>query len=416
MARQLPTQLKHDTYSDRAYVRWAGEKKYFGKWGSQQSFEAFAAWLKERIPNPPRVAVPQDKITVVDCIARYLVHAEAYYSVNGEPSQEFVNVKAALDAVLKSVTVDTRAIDYGPKRLKDLQRSLAAAVVTPRKKKSATTEIAPQPPKLKYARTTINAMVNRIRRAFRWCASEELIPIELVTALESVPGLPKGRQMARESEPVTSVSFHVVADTLPYLSPTVAAMVQLQALGGMRPQDICGMTTGAIDTSGDIWLYRPAHHKGSHRDQLLVKALPKPAQDILRPLLRANLAEPIFSPVDSKAWWISTWRKKDTPAKTPKRRIRTFYSSGSYGASIKLAIKQANKNGESVPHWAPNQLRHAIATELRRTAGLEAAQAYLGHAKPDTTLIYAEQTVAALLEVARGFVSPLVERRQSKRG
>jgi integrase len=41
------------------------------------------------------------------------------------------------------------------------------------------------------------------------------------------------------------------------------------------------------------------------------------------------------------------------------------------------------------------QLRHTAATAIRARYGLEAAQAVLGHAKPDTTLIYAEKDLAA---------------------
>ena len=70
-------------------------------------------------------------------------------------------------------------------------------------------------------------------------------------------------------------------------------------------------------------------------------------------------------------------------------------------------IARANKSGETVPHWTPNQLRHAIASQLRGTSGIEAAQVFLGHAKPDATLIYAEQSEARLVEIARALVSPL---------
>ena len=51
--------------------------------------------------------------------------------------------------------------------------------------------------------------------------------------------------------------------------------------------------------------------------------------------------------------------------------------------------KAAERAG--VPHWHPNQLRHTFATEVRRTHGLEAAQAALGHSKADVTQVYAER-------------------------
>ena len=39
------------------------------------------------------------------------------------------------------------------------------------------------------SRTTVNARVNRVRRAFKWAASVELIPVTVVQSLQTVPGL-----------------------------------------------------------------------------------------------------------------------------------------------------------------------------------------------------------------------------------
>ena len=52
-------------------------------------------------------------------------------------------------------------------------------------------------------------------------------------------------------------------------------------------------------------------------------------------------------------------------------------------------------------HWAPNQLRHSKATEVRRRFGLEAAQVSLGHAKADVTQVYAERDARLAMEVAK---------------
>jgi integrase len=50
--------------------------------------------------------------------------------------------------------------------------------------------------------------------------------------------------------------------------------------------------------------------------------------------------------------------------------------------------------------WSPLQLRHTAATAIRARYGLEAAQTVLGHAKPDTTLIYAERDLARAHAIA----------------
>jgi hypothetical protein len=52
-----------------------------------------------------------------------------------------------------------------------------------------------------------------------------------------------------------------------------------------------------------------------------------------------------------------------------------------------------------LPLWHPNQLRHAMATELRRVAGLDAARVVLGHRWAGTTEIYAEPDVKRAAEL-----------------
>ena len=191
-------------------------------------------------------------------------------------------------------------------------------------------------------------------------------------------------------------------------APTVSSMIRIQLLCGMRPQDVCGMTTGAIDRSSDIWMYRPAEHKTAYRGQELVKAIPPAAQEILKPFLRDDPAEPLFSPADSLAHWRSLERKA-TGKRHVYKAVRRPYSTASYGKAIVYGIGRADRLKIKIPHWSPNQLRHSIATQLRESSGIEAAQLFLGHSKPNTTLIYAEQSAAKLAEIARQLVSPFDE-------
>jgi hypothetical protein len=39
---------------------------------------------------------------------------------------------------------------------------------------------------------------------------------------------------------------------LPHLTPSVRAMVEVQRLTGMRPGEVCRMTTGPIDRTGEL--------------------------------------------------------------------------------------------------------------------------------------------------------------------
>jgi site-specific recombinase XerC len=73
---------------------------------------------------------------------------------------------------------------------------------------------------------------------------------------------------------------------------------------------------------------------------------------------------------------------------------------------ITRAIQHINrtraKDGtEPLPHWAPNQLRHAAATEIRKAYGLESAQAVLGHSHMNVLEIYAEKNLDLAAEIMR---------------
>ena len=82
--------------------------------------------------------------------------------------------------------------------------------------------------------------------------------------------------------------------------------------------------------------------------------------------------------------------------KGPGRIAHTRYYHGTYSKAINRACKL-----HGLPHWHPNQLRHAAATRIRAEFGLEAAQVSLGHARADVTQVYGERNAALAVEVAR---------------
>lgn len=387
-----PTQLKHDITTDRAYVYYQGKKTYFGKFGSVEAAKGFAAWLREQFDCQPD-SKPDD-IQVAECISRFLSHAIVYYSEDGSPTGEYRNLLSSAQLLIDFDFAAMPASQFGPACLLRLQSTMA-------KTRTSRTDHTP-----KWARTTINAHIKRIRRIFRWCASRELIPTSIVVGLELVESIPANRNMARETMPVEPVAVADVLHTLPYLSPTVQEMIRVQLLCGMRPQDVCGLTASSIDTSGKIWLARPQKHKNSLRGKSLTKAIPPEAQGILKTRMRIYSTGPLFSTKESLEYWWSRSRNKHTKPKS-SISLRRPFSSGSYGKAISSGIRRANEDGKKVPHWAPNQLRHLMGTHVRELCGLEAAQVYLGHAKPDMTLDYAQVTEQKLASIAARISSPL---------
>ena len=98
---------------------------------------------------------------------------------------------------------------------------------------------------------------------FAWAAENDLVPAAVHQALLPVAGLRKDRTAAREKLPVGPVADEAVEKTLPHLSPTVAAMVRLLRLTGMRPQEVVLLRASEIDRrDGECWVYRPQRHKG----------------------------------------------------------------------------------------------------------------------------------------------------------
>ena len=150
------------------------------------------------------------------------------------------------------------------------------------------------------SRALINKRVRSIVRVFRWAVSEDLIPPKVAEGLRTVEGLRKGFTDAREPRPVGPVTDADIKATLHHLSPVVADMVRLQRLTGARPSEICMITPGAVDRTGEVWAYRPAEHKNAWRGKERVIFLGPQAQGVLLPyLLRAESAY-CFSPAESE--------------------------------------------------------------------------------------------------------------------
>lgn len=404
-----PTRMKKDVTTGRAYVRWKNRKYYFGKWNSQAAAKKFAKWMVAVHTNPTAPAPPSD-ILIVQCAMLYLDHAKKYYSTlvetDGEPilepTGEYNNIRSAL-MILIAQNGDQLAIEFGPKKLEALRDWMKDQFLPP-------TGNEPELVKA-YARTTINSYVNRIRRCFTWCVSQELIPENIAGALHSLRGLSKGRTDAKETKDTAPVSLKVVNDTLPFLSPTVRTMVIVQYLCGMRPQDICRLNLAEINRSSEVWIYSPAAHKNAHRQQSLVKAIPPVAQKFLTPWLDIDPNSPIFATCDSLRYWREkTWSKntRTQRVKEPKTTYATrkSFTSRAYGRAIELGVRKANEAGLSVPHWTPNQLRHSIGSHVREESGLEAAQLVLGHKNADVTQIYAETSQKNLKAISRELTSP----------
>ena len=197
---------------------------------------------------------------------------------------------------------------------------------------------------------------------------------------------------------------HVQA-ALPHVSDTVRAMVRVQQLTGCRPGEVVRLRGVDLDMAGDVWLYRPAGHKTAHHGHGRVIAIGPRAQEVIRPFLKEDPERYLFSPRESRESWNAERRRRRktpmTPSQarrrrkpSPKRAPGERYTVGTYRNAIRRACLRAG-----VPVWHPHQIRHAVATELRRRYGLETAKAVLGHRTLSATEVYAQKDLAGAVRV-----------------
>jgi integrase len=362
----------------QARVRLDGRDHYLGRYGTPESKAEYDRVISEWLASGRRIPVsatglPGD-LSIAELIADYWKHCEGYYVKDGRPTSEADNIRRALRPLLSRYG-HTRAAEFGPLALKTVRQEWVEAGLV---------------------RGAINKQVGRVLRAFKWAVENELIPPAVYQALRAVEGLKKGRTGAKEGSPVRPVADDQVEAVRPFVSRQVWAMIELQRLTGARPGEVCMMRTCDLDTSGKVWTYRPESHKTEHHGKDRVIYLGPRAQAVLRPWLRANLSQYLFSPAEAMAEKAVERRAARRTPLTPSQRARqrkarprkapgVRYATDSYGHAIAAACARAG-----IPVWRPHRLRHLVATEIRHQYGVEAAQAVCGHARLETTQVYAE--------------------------
>jgi integrase len=378
-------------------------------------------------------------LSVNELMLAFLRHAEQHYRrADGTSTNELNEIKAALKP-LKELYGTTAVAEFGPLRLKavrqrmadarrylvrfklvqddggeqtverhvweqDFRRTSAGATQARRQEKWHAAELVNSEKAL--SRGVINNRIDRVVRMFKWAVSEELAPESVWRALTTVRGLEQGRTDVRETEAVKPVPEAHVLAVLPHATPPVAAMLELQLLTGMRPGEARVMRGSDLDTSGEVWLYRPAHHKTRHKGKDRVVAIGPRGQEIVRKFLKLDTQAYLFTPRDAIAQFRARQRadrktkvqpsQRDRRRRKPKKQPGECYTMSAYAAAVGRACVKAG-----VPHFHPHQLRHTHATEVRRRFGLEAAQVALGHSQAQITEVYAERDHALAAKVAR---------------
>lgn len=377
----------------QAVVTLSGRDFYLGPYDSEQSHAEYQRRLGKWLANGRRLEVETAPaaFSINQLMLAYLEYAERFYrDAQGQPTREVQTMVLALRP-LKALFGFTPAGEFGPLALKSVRHQMIEADL---------------------CRKTINQRMGYIKRMFAWGASEELIPPALYHGLLSVRGLQAFRGGARETTPVLPVPDAYVDAIVPYLVPTLRCMLMLHRLTGMRSGELVQMRSGDIDTSGEIWLYRPPKHKTRWRGKERVIPLGPQCQDAIRPFLKLDTAAPLFNPRQANAERNAAKRAlRKAPVQpsqvsrarlNPKRKAGGCYDTRSYFRALRYAMERATRAGALAKEhfWHPHQLRHSAALRVQREHGLEAARAFLGHAKPDMTAMYAGMDTALAIQVA----------------
>lgn len=408
LSHKYPSYRRHAP-SKQAVVTLGGKDHYLGTYGTKASRDEYDRLIGEWLASGRQRPAHRDEageLCVSELINAFRKHAERYYrKADGTPTGECAVFRHALRP-LRRLYGRTAVGSFGPLALKALGEEMI---------------------RLGWCRGTINRQFGRVKHVFKWGTANELVPAGVYHALQAVGGLKAGRSAARESEPVRPVPEAHVDAVLPRVSPQIAAMIRLQMFTGMRPGEVCAMRTCDIDTSGNLWAYRPAGHKTAHHGHARVIFLGPQAQDVVGPFLKADLQAFLFVPAEAERWRrAEAAARRATPegrgnvpgsnrVRAPKRKAGARYNVAAYRRAIARACDTAFPPPSELAgadprdprivawraahRWHPHQLRHNAATAYRKKYGIEVAQVILGHRTLSVTEVYAERDVAKAMQV-----------------
>ena len=394
-----PPSYRHHKASGQAVVWIDGKDVYLGEYGSEESHERYRRILAERseVRSAVRIIEPtsQSEITIRELTIAYKKHADQWYRKNGKPTTEAATVQIVLKR-LNSIYGSTPASEFGSVRYQAYRQTYIDEGLT---------------------RKTINSYMFHVREIFNLAAKSERTPWEWYWRLKGIGNLIAGRSAAKETDDILPVDDHIVDATIKHLTPTLASMVEVQRLTGMRPGEVVQIRPCDIDRSGDVWLFKPPRHKNQHlksrRAKSRVIAIGPIAQKILTPFLLRDHMAFCFSPSESYA---------QRHGENSKRSFAPCYDANSYRKAVQRAALRAfpfqggKPNRENIEAWdrwlewcsrycwSPNQLRHSAATKARKEADLETAQQVCGHTQKRTTESnYAEIDRSLAVDFARKF-------------
>ena len=225
---------KYQRSGKYAVVYQHGKRIYLGDYGSQESQVAYSRFVAEIQASPVLILTRgETNITVKELATTFLDYAK----VNTSPTDySFIRV-IVLDFLVKLYGDGTLVDEFTPKCLKLVREEMVKS--------------------RRFCRKIVNRCVNSIISIFVWGVENELVPETTWRALKAVKSLQAGYPGTYENKERDPVPDDIIRRTLPFMPPTLRAMVQLQRILGMRPNEIFKMRVGDIDTTRNngLWYY-----------------------------------------------------------------------------------------------------------------------------------------------------------------
>lgn len=325
------------------FVRVNGKHEYLSK-DKAEAQDAYKDLLAQRfgaVPEP----VAGGGITVAELLDRFRAYQLEQCQPRWRTNREGILRQAHKDAL--RLYGHLPASVFGPKAFTSVRR----AMVAPGR-----------------CREYVNGLAGKLKAAWKWGVSEELVPLATYQALHLVPDLKPGELDLPEGEDRQPVDPELVAKTLPFLSEKNADLVRLLQLTAARPDELVRLKAGDIERHKDgTWTYTPRQHKTAKANRRRMLVFNSEARTILgKYLLKGTV---YLFPADQ-----CQRLKAETE---PHYRV----------SSLCNAVKRACERGK-LPTWTSYQLRHQKATQVALEHGLDVAAALLGHSKIATTALY----------------------------
>ena len=388
--------------SGQAVVTLSGRDFYLGPYDSPEARQQYLKLLSEweASNRSPCFGEPTTSLTMAQVALAYLHYAREYY---GADSSEYVNLKLAVKPI-SALYSHHPAQHFGPAEFKACRHWWLSSP--------------------DRSRQYVNKQSKRLLRVIKWAVSEGLMRADSHLACKCVEPLKKGKCQAPEATRVSTVPDDRVQAVMGELSPIVADMIRFQRATGARPGEVCSLKPCMVSRGSDVWRIDLVEHKTAYRNKSRTIYVGPKAQAILAKYLLRDVNAFCFSPAESVQWLrrqreqarvtpLSCGNRKGTNRKIrPAKQPGNCYTSASYAQAVRQACSRAfpepeGLNGRELKlwrkaHWfAPNQLRHNRATEIRAELGLEAASAALGHSSQQITLTYAEKNEQLAQKSAR---------------